>query len=281
MAFFFHLLAKLPLGILYVLSDFLYFLAYYVVGYRKKVVWQNLKNSFPEKSEKELKTIQKQFYKGLIDVFIETLKVLAISPQELEQRVRVIGLEKLTSNLAENKTVLVFVGHLFNWEWLSLICNLKQPYPLYFVYQPLSNRFFDNLMLQIRTHFGAKPLKMQNVLKDVLQNHKESRIVAFLADQSPAGTEKDHWTHFLHQDTAFFAGVEKIALKLSLPVLFGGVRKLKRGYYELYFEEIYHPQRRPDSQITENYVRFLEKQIQETPPNWLWSHKRWKKQRNF
>ncbi|MCS6794344.1 MAG: lysophospholipid acyltransferase family protein [Raineya sp.] len=281
MKLFFHLLAKLPLRFLYVLGDFFYFLAYYIIGYRREVVWQNLRNSFPEKSEKELKTIQKQFYRGLIEVFVETLKVLAISPQELERRVQIRDLEKLTQRLAEGKTVLVYVAHLFNWEWLSLICNLKQTYPLYFVYQPLSNPFFDKLMLEIRTRFGAKPLKMQNVLKDVLQNHTESRIVAFLADQSPAGTEKDHWTTFLNQDTAFFAGVEKIATKLGLPVLFGGVRKLQRGYYELYFEEIYHPQQQPNSAITETYVRLLEKQIQETPPNWLWSHKRWKKKRNF
>lgn len=276
----FRALAHLPFWALYLLSDFLYFLAYYLIGYRKKVVRQNLQNSFPDKSLVELKNIEKQFYRGLMDVFVETLKVLAISPKELKRRVQVRDLYKLTSRLSEDKTVLVFVGHLFNWEWLSLICNLEQNYPLYFVYQPLSNRFFDSLMLQIRTRFGSIPLKMQNVLKDVLQNYHQTRIVAFLADQSPSGNEKDYWTTFLHQETAFFTGVEKLALKLSLPVLFGGVRKIARGYYELYFEEIYHPTELPNRAITEAYVRLLEKQIQETPPNWLWSHRRWKKKRN-
>jgi len=137
------------------------------------------------------------------------------------------------------------------------------------------------LMLTLRTRFGQKAIKMQNVLKDILKNHNQARIVALLADQSPAGNEKDHWTTFLHQETAFFAGTEKIALKLQLPVLFGGVKRLKKGYYELYFAEIYHPKDLPNTNITETYVSLLEKQIRETPANWLWSHKRWKKKKNF
>lgn len=277
----FKLLSYLPLSVLYLLADFLYFLAFYIIGYRKKVVWQNLKNSFPEKTDEELKRIQKDFYRHLAEVFIETLKILSISKKELEKRFVVKNIDLLTNRLNEGKTVLVLTAHLFNWEWLSLITSLKQPYSVHFVYQELSSKFFDKLMLKIRTHFGGQPLKMQNILKDVLQKNNEARIVALLADQSPAGNEKDHWTNFLNQDTAFFAGVEKIATKLKLPVVFGGATRLKRGYYELYFEEIYHPQEKLDNKITENYVRLLETQIQKTPANWLWSHKRWKKKRNF
>ncbi|MCU0438031.1 MAG: lysophospholipid acyltransferase family protein [Raineya sp.] len=277
----FKLLSYLPLSVLYLLADFLYFLAFYIIGYRKKVVWQNLKNSFPEKTDEELKRIQKDFYRHLAEVFIETLKILSISKKELEKRFVVKNIDLLTNRLNEGKTVLVLTAHLFNWEWLSLITSLKQPYSVHFVYQELSSKFFDKLMLKIRTHFGGQPLKMQNILKDVLQKNNEARIVALLADQSPAGNEKDHWTNFLNQDTAFFAGVEKIATKLQLPVVFGGATRLKRGYYELYFEEIYHPQEKSDNKITENYVRLLEAQIQKTPANWLWSHKRWKKKRNF
>jgi KDO2-lipid IV(A) lauroyltransferase len=277
----FRLLAFLPLPVLYILADFLYLVAFYVVGYRKDVVWQNLRNSFPQKTEQELRKIQKDFYKHLAEVFIETLKCLTISKRELQKRVSVENIEILTNHLQEGKTTLVLVGHLFNWEWLSHITAIEQNYPVYFVYQPLRNRFFDKLMLTIRTRFGEKAIKMHNVLKDILQNHQEARIVALLADQSPAGNEKDHWTTFLHQDTAFFAGTEKIATKLQLPVVFGGVRRLKRGYYQLYFEEVYHPKNLSNSNITETYIAFLEKQIQETPANWLWSHKRWKKKRNF
>ncbi|GAB4126843.1 MAG: lysophospholipid acyltransferase family protein [Raineya sp.] len=277
----FRLLAFLPLPILYLLADFLYLVAFYVIGYRKEVVWQNLRNSFPQKTERELRKIQKDFYKHLAEVFVETLRSLQISKQELEKRVQVQNIEVLTNRLKERKAVLVLVGHLFNWEWLSHITAIKQNYPVYFVYQPLRNRFFDKLMLAIRTRFGEKAIKMQNVLKEILQNHQEARIVALLADQSPAGNEKDHWTTFLHQDTAFFAGTEKIATKLQLPVVFGGVRRVKRGYYELYFEEVYHPTGLPNPNITETYVSFLQKQIEETPANWLWSHKRWKKKRNF
>ncbi|KOY85130.1 hypothetical protein AD998_02255 [bacterium 336/3] len=277
----FKFLSILPLSILYLMADFLYFLAFYVIGYRKEVVWQNLKNAFPNKTDKELKIIQKDFYKHLAEVFIETLKILSISKKELEKRFVVRNIEILKERLDEGKTVLVLTAHLFNWEWLSLITSLKQPYSVHFVYQELSSKFFDNLMLKIRTHFGGQPLKMQNILKDVLQNHNQARIVALLADQSPAGNEKDHWTDFLNQDTAFFAGAEKIATKLQLPVVFGGATRLKRGHYELYFEEIYHPQEKSDNKITENYVRALEAQIQKTPANWLWSHKRWKKKRNF
>lgn len=277
----FRFLAFLPLSVLYILSDLLYWVAFYVVGYRKQVVWQNLCKSFPNKSEKERRKIQKEFYKHLAEVFVETLKSLQISKSELRARVKISNLMLLSKRLEEGKTVLVLTSHLFNWEWLSPIVAIEQNFPLFFVYQPLSNRFFDKLMLTIRTRFGQGAIKMQNVLKDVLQNHQEARIVALLADQSPSGNEKDHWTTFLHQDTAFFAGTEKIATKLKLPVLFGGVRRLKRGYYELYFEEIYHPKDLPNNNITETYVSLLQKQIAETPSNWLWSHKRWKKKRNF
>jgi KDO2-lipid IV(A) lauroyltransferase len=277
----FRLLALLPLWVLYFLADFLCFVAFRVVGYRKRVVWQNLKNSFPEKSDQELRKIQKQFYKHLAEVFVETLKVLQISDKELKKRIKIQNLDLLTRRLQEGRTVLVLTSHLFNWEWLSHIVAIEQKFPLYFVYQPLNNKFFDKLMLRLRTRFGQKAIKMQNVLKDILKNHNQARIVALLADQSPTGNEKDHWTTFLHQETAFFAGTEKIALKLQLPVLFGGVKRLKKGYYELYFAEIYHPKDLPSTNITETYAILLEKQICETPANWLWSHKRWKKKKNF
>jgi len=279
--FLFRFLAFFPLPILYLLADFLYFVAFRVVGYRKRVVWQNLKNSFPEKSDQELRKIQKEFYKHLAEVFVETLKVLQISDRELKKRIKIQNLDLLTRRLQEGRTVLVLTSHLFNWEWLSHIVAIEQKFPLYFVYQPLNNKFFDKLMLTLRTRFGQKAIKMQNVLKDILKNHHQARIVALLADQSPAGNEKDHWTTFLHQETAFFAGTEKIALKLQLPVLFGGVKRLKKGYYELYFAEIYHPKDLPSTNITETYAILLEKQICETPANWLWSHKRWKKKKKF
>jgi KDO2-lipid IV(A) lauroyltransferase len=279
--FAFKLLSYLPLSVLYLFADFLYFLAYYILKYRRSVVMQNLKNSFPEKTPQELKAIEKKFYKHLAELFVETIKILSLSKENLEKRFVVTNIDILTKRLAEGKTVLVLTAHLFNWEWLSLITSTQQPYTVYFVYQELSNKFFDKLMLKIRTRFGGEPLKMQNVLKEVIQNHHKARIVALLADQSPAGNEKDHWTEFLHQDTAFFSGAEKIALKLKLPVIFGGATRIKRGHYELYFEEIYHPQEKNEANITENYVRRLEKQIRETPSNWLWSHKRWKKKRNF
>lgn len=277
----FRFLALLPLPALYFLADFLYFVAFYVMGYRKEVVWQNISKSFPEKSEKELQKIQKEFYRHLSEVFVETLKSLQISKAELQARLKVENIELLESRLQEGKTVMILTSHLFNWEWLSHIAAIKQNFPVYFVYQPLRNTFFDKLMLTIRTRFRQRPIKMHNVLRDVLENHRQARIVALLADQSPTGNEKDHWTTFLNQDTAFFAGTEKIAIKLKLPVLFGGVRRLKRGYYELYFEEIYHPEDLPNHNITETYVSLLEKQIKETPSNWLWSHKRWKKKRNL
>lgn len=279
----FSFLAYLPFWCLYILADFLYVLAYHIIGYRKKVVWQNLQNSFPEKSEQELKKIQKQFYRHLFEVFVETLKILQLSPKELQKRVQVKNIEIVRKRLEEGKALVILTSHLFNWEWYSLATSLaiEKKYPIFFVYQELSSPFFDKLMLKIRTHFEAKALKMQNILKDVIQDHKSPRVVALLADQSPTGNEKDHWTTFLHQDTAFFTGAEKIALKLKLPVVLGLGVRVKRGHYLLRFEDMYHPTELPDTEITEKYVRLLEKQIQETPSDWLWSHKRWKKKRNF
>lgn len=279
--FFFKLASLLPLGVLYLLGDFLYFLAFYIFRYRKKIVWQNLRDSFPEKSGEELQAIQKKFYRHLGEVFAEIIKSISISESELNRRFTVVHIDRLSQRVSEGRTVIILTTHLFNWEWPSLITSLKQPYQVYFVYQTLSSPFFDKLMLRIRTSFGGKAIKRQHVLKEVLAHHKKARIVALLADQSPAGNEKDHWTSFLNQQTAFFAGAEKMATKLKLPVFFGGVKRLQRGYYELYFKEIYHPNQPEKNKITEYYVRELENQIRETPENWLWSHKRWKKKKNF
>ncbi|MGD1842580.1 MAG: lysophospholipid acyltransferase family protein [Thermonemataceae bacterium] len=278
---FFTLISKLPFWCLYLVADVIYFLAYYVVGYRKKVVEENLRKAFPEKSAAERSVISKKFYRHLADVVVETLKIPNLSAAAIQQRITTKRLSLLKNHLDAGTSVIVLTSHQGNWEWLSLISSIGTGYPLDAVYQPLRNTFFDQLMLKIRQRFTIKAVKMKHTLRHVIAHRQEARIIALIADQSPIGSEKDYWTHFLHQETCFFTGGEKIARKLGYPVLFGGVVKTARGHYELYFEEIATPPyaHKQEGTITARYVKLLAQQIEYNPPYWLWSHKRWKRQR--
>lgn len=276
---FFVLLSRLPLWWLYRISDLLFLFAYYLIGYRKSLVVDNLRRSFPDKSEAEIRQIAKQYYRHLTDLIVETLKVLSLKPDTLRKRFQVKNIELVQQKLDAGQSVVIMTSHHCNWEWLSLITSLHQPYPIDAVYQPLSNPFFDRLMLRIRTHFGAKPVRMQMILKNILQHKGQARITALLADQNPFGKEV-YWTEFLHRDTCFFLGGEKIARKMQFPMVFGGARKLRRGYYELYFEDIPLPDAQaPEGALIEQYIRKLEAQIQNDPAHWLWTHRRWKRSR--
>lgn len=278
--FLFKALSLLPLPVLYLLSDVLYFFARYIFRYRRKVIDENLKNSFPDKTEKELEKIAGAFYRNLTDLIAETIKVLSLSEEDLKARVRPVNTLPV-KYLAAGKSVIVLAGHLCNWEWLLSSCMVHYKYPIDAVYKPLNSRFSDKLMFRIRSKFGASPLAMKDVLRDQVKKKNATHGLAMVADQTPQKNEIQFWTTFLHQDTPFFVGGDKIARMLNMPVFFAGMRRVGRGRYEMYFKEISLPPH-PEKEfiIIEKYAQVLEEEIRQQPANWLWSHRKWKHKRD-
>lgn len=278
---FLYLISALPFPLFYLLSDGVYFLLYRVIGYRKKVVYENLKNSFPNKTHEELKLIEKQFYKYLCDLFLETLKTLTISKEEAIKRCAFNQNTKaIFKELNDQKRSCILVmGHFGNWEWAGNSFSLINPQQLYVIYHPLSNKHFDKLMYDMRTRFGTKLYAMKEAMREMIRNRNEVNATAFIADQTPS-PEGAYWTTFLNQDTPVFWGTEKIAQKLNYPVVYVTVNRIKRGYYEVNTEYlVMEPKNTKEGEISELHTRKLEQDIIAQPEIWLWSHRRWKHKR--
>lgn len=276
------LLSLLPLPLLYVLSDFLFFIVFHLTGYRKKVVTNNMHNSFPLKSEKEIEILVKKFYRHFCDLIVESIKLLSITQKETIKRCIIPdhSLHLLNQLHAQGKSLILVLGHYGNWELGGLSFSAQINHCSQFIYKPLSNEQFDTMMIRVRTRFGARVLAMQNALREMLKNRNEITATAFIADQTPA-PESAYWTQFLNQDTPVFWGTEKIARKLNYPVVFINVKKKKRGFYELTAEMLVeNPSSTKDGEITEIHTRRLEKEITQQPEYWLWSHRRWKHRRS-
>ncbi|EAY26499.1 lysophospholipid acyltransferase family protein [Microscilla marina] len=282
-----RLFALWPFWVLYLWADFIGWLAFSVIGYRKAVVIDNLKKSFPEKSDKEIKEIARRFYRNLGDIIVESLKVVGLSERQLQKRVSYKDYHILEERLKSGTSVIVMTPHSGNWEWLLLACSyllVKSGFGVDAVYSPLSNQFFDRLMIKIRSKFGADPTPMNMVLRNVIKNKGKARVVAMVADQRPLPNESNYWTEFLHQETAFFIGSERIARKVKFPVVYTSIRRLKRGYYEVSFQALADPPydkpaSAEDMPIIERFAHLVEQDIKACPDQWLWSHKRWKHKR--
>ena len=277
---FLYLISILPFGIFYILSDGICFLLYRIIGYRKKVVYANLKNAFPEKTESELKIIEKKFYSYLVDLFMETLKTLTISKKTALERCEMSENAKhiFTELYKSNKPCIIVMGHYGNWEWAGNTFSLVNKQQLYVIYHPLSNTHFDKLMYDMRTRFGSKLYAMKDTMKGMIKNRHEINATAFIADQTPS-PENAYWTKFLNQDTPVFWGTEKIAQKLNYTVVYASVNLLKRGFYEINAEILHdNPKDTAEGVISELHTKRLEKDIIAKPECWLWSHRRWKHQ---
>ncbi len=273
-------LSRLPFPVLYTFSDFLFFIAYYLIGYRKALVRRNLRNSFPEKSEAEIKSIQKDFYHNLCDYAVETIKLLSITPEELKQRLVYKNPEIVKQFSDKNQSVLLLTSHQFNWEWLLASGCLYLPVSVDFVYQVQSNKTFNEFSLLGRTRFGAFPIERSQVGREAIKRKDVLRGIAVVADQFPGHFHnKKYWTQFLNQKTAFFLGLGQLAFLTQYPAVFFGVKKIKRGYYEAEgFVVSQPPYGRESQQIVEDYIQATERIIKQQPAGWLWSHNRWKTQ---
>jgi KDO2-lipid IV(A) lauroyltransferase len=268
----------LPMRILYIFSDFLYLILYYVISYRRKVVAENLRNSFPEKSADELKAIEKKFYRHLADLMVEVLKLTHMSREQTLRRMTITNQELLDRLYNEGRDVIAVIGHYNNWEWLkSLIFHTK--FQTVSIYKPLQNKRFDRFLLGLRERGGMILTPMSLIIREILEARKNDRksIYSFVTDQTPPRGDIKYWTTFMNQDTPVYLGVEKIASKYDMAIVFFNVTKIKRGYYnycpELLFE---HTSGLPEHEITEKHVKRLEEIINQKPEYWIWSHRRWK-----
>jgi KDO2-lipid IV(A) lauroyltransferase len=251
------------------------------MGYRKQVVLNNLKNSFPEKTEQEINKICKQYYRYLCDLFLETFKTLTISKKSMLKHCyfHPEGKQLFDILANENKSVILVLGHLGNWEWAGNTFSLCCRHQLYVIYHPLRNKQFDGLMYKMRSHFGTKLIAMKDTFRTMLTQRDELNATAFIADQTPA-PDNAYWVRFLNQDTPVFKGTEVISKKINYPIVYVNVKRMKRGYYELNAEMLCeHPATTENEEITRLHTQRLERDIIAQPETWLWSHKRWKHKR--
>jgi KDO2-lipid IV(A) lauroyltransferase len=274
------LVSLVPYWILYRISDLLYFVIYYIAGYRTKTVFKNLKTSFPEKTDEEITTLAKAFYRHFSDFLVEIVKCISISKRNLKKRMKLVNPEIFLELAASNRSIALVTGHYNNWEMLSILPE-TMPHRCMIIYRPLNNKVMNRISLYMRSRFGTVMVPMENVYREALSCRAANRLfsVWFLADQRPPRNSK-FWTSFLNHETAFFEGVEKISKKLDLAVVFMDIQKIKRGHYEARLEKLFESTAETkENEVLVNCIRKIEDEILRKPEYWLWSHKRFKHSR--
>ncbi len=271
-------ISKLPFFILYRISDLMYFIVFYLIPYRKKVVFNNLRSAFPEKQEAEIRQIAKKFYRHLCDFMIESFKPFTLSSVELKRRFHFTNPELIEEFNKTGRDYALVSGHYGNWEWNTILTQYAKRDAL-IIYRPLQNKIMDRLFVKIRSHYrGTRLTAMEHVFRSAMEyrNRKEPFLIYFIADQRPPRNNK-FWTTFLHQPTSFFNGTEKLSRKLDMAVIFMHIQKTKRGFYEVSFTRLFDSVKDlPENAVTLAFVDALEREINRQPEFWLWSHKRWK-----
>lgn len=271
-------LTLLPLRIQYLLSDLIFVLNYLFIGYRRRIVYSNLRKSFPGKSKKEIRIIARKFYRHLFDQMIEAMALIHMSPEKIQKHMIYKNPEVIEDLYKKKKSVIAVSGHYGNWEWvisLPLTINHKT----LAIYKQLNNKYFDRMYINIRSRYGMTPVPMNNILRELVKREKkeELTLIYSLGDQRPLFRHIQYWTRFLNQDTPVYLGTEKIARKKDLAVVFLRMQKIKRGIYETEFILLFeNPQKTRKHEITDKYLSVLEETIRERPELWLWSHKRWR-----
>ncbi len=277
---FYRFLSWLPLPLLYAIAWPGYLALYYVAGYRKAVVQQNLKHAFPDKSAREITVLAKKFYLQLVQVALEILKTRRMSAADIQRRVSVVNAQLLRdySNGFQQPVIILSI-HQGNWEWMLHGVKLALDIPIDPVYKPLHDKKMDQLILEIRSQFGSRPISMSSAARDILRRRHEFRLFVLVADQAPIERERSHWVSFMNRDAAFYEGGETIAKATGYPVLFAQCRRRRRGYYEVEFKELARgPHDKDGHHIIEQYARLAEQAIRSEPESWLWSNRRWKRQ---
>ncbi|SFO02193.1 KDO2-lipid IV(A) lauroyltransferase [Algoriphagus ornithinivorans] len=276
--FFFRLLSRLPLPILYLLTDFLYLIARFVIRYRKKVIDENLMHAFPELSDRERKKVRNRFYRNFTDTFAETIKILTISEAEFRQRFAIVNQPDLDKPVQNEVSSLMMAGHIFNWEMGVVGTNLYSQVPVETVYLKVNNPFFNELMKKIRTRFGGYVTEKKEFRRGMLTLGKDPRIVLLGSDQRPPSSENRYQREFMNRPAVFFEGAEFLSKKMNLHVHYGKMTKVKRGHYRYEYIPLAQPpfEGHAPHSITDMFCEMLEQNIREQPDMYLWSHKRWK-----
>jgi Kdo2-lipid IVA lauroyltransferase/acyltransferase len=272
------LLAFLPLRILYIFSDISWPIVYYLFQYRKNVVFENLRNAFPDKPEKEITEIAKKFYRHFCDILFEMVKLFYISPSEIKKRMNYRHPELLEDEFRKNKHAFMVLGHYNNWEWGAGL-NLSGLHQFTSIYKPLSNKAMDDILIRLRSQFGSEVIPMRQTARVLNQNIRLGKLTQmnFITDQSPMKDEIHYWTTFLNQETPVYLGIEKLARKYRQPVFYATIVKVKRGYYEVELKKLCDDcSMLKPYELTEMHTKLLEADIMKHPECWLWSHRRWK-----
>jgi len=275
--FFIRLFGLLPFSAIYKISDFLSFVLFYLVKYRRSVVYKNLKLCFPEKSEKEIRDIARKNYTNLSDLIVEAMKGFSMDFNDISKRYRIVNPEILDPYFEEGRSVIIFLNHFGNWEWARFCSKLGFKHKIIVFYKPLANTYIDEYLRETRVDMGMSMVSFYDIQKTLIEKKNEVYMYILVGDQSPTNLKKAVWANFFNIETACVHGSEKYAVQTGYPIIFANIQRIKRGCYELTAKLLFeNAQGTAKGEVTQVYMKELEEMIRKTPQNWLWSHKRWK-----
>ena len=273
--------SRTPWTLLYGFARFVTWLMHRVFRSRLDVVRANLAGAFPSLDPRERARIEKRYFRFLGELVVEAIKAATITPDELRARVQLKSLDVVKAELDAGRSVLIIAAHQCNWEWMLLAMSLELGHPMDAAYKPLKGKQGERIMRAIRTRFGGRLIPAKEMLADIIAKRGQVRAVAMVADQEPVTTDYKWWTTFMDRETAFYMGPEKIARATRFAVIFAGMRHIARGRYEVSFEKISEAREIFEAgAITERYVRLVEREIRANPSDWIWSHRRWRLQKD-
>ena len=271
MLYLFKILSKLSLQNLYLISAILYYIIYYLLPYRNKIITKNLKIVFNKNNNHWRTQIKKNFYVNFLNIIFEIIKLINLEEKDIIKKIKVKNTQAISKELKKQKSIIILSSHYCNWEWLLARVSICWKEDVYAIYKPLSNNFFNKLILRTREKFGAKMLQMKYTGRFIIKNSQTKNIYFFLSDQVPENITNSYKCFFLGQKTSFSTGVERLSKKNNMPVFYAEMKKINNGLYNVEFSKINH------NNITKQYVKKVEKTILEKPEHWLWSHNRWKR----
>lgn len=274
--FLIKLAAHLPFWWLYFCFKMTAYFGFYVLKYRRTVVHENIKVTFPDLTDRERLKLERKFYLQFMEVFAEMTKSYSFKKNDWQSRCKLLNPEVLKFHLDNGQAVVLMSGHTANWEWPAHSISQQIDYPMEFLYKPLKNNRFEDIMRHLRTRHGGIPIQKDEATQEILKRKDRPRIIGIIGDQMPSWVPEKIWTNFLNRDTAFYVGAERISTSLNYPVYFCDTVRIRRGYYEITFKEIAKPPYSKKSDIIIKFVQLLESAIRRNPSDYLWSHKRWK-----
>lgn len=279
MTFIFKQLGKLPLGLLYILASFIYYLAFYIIRYRRIIVADNIKHAFPKLSEQQQQKLIKNYYRFLCDLLVEVMHSQYMSQNALQARIEFINKEAIQHYLDQQQSIQFLSIHQGNWEWVLQILNKELGIPTDMVYKPLHNEAFENIIYQLRSRFGGNLIPVKSAVKQLLKKRREFRGFIMAAEQAPTGGDRKYWTVFFNRPSSFFMGPQLIGELTQTPTVYIAVKRVKRGYYTVEFKPLCEPPYEKNSvSIIEAYIDAATQAIEEQKETWLWSNRKWKRQ---